>query len=62
LCLVSRLEGVCCVGREAIRTTTKDGEKRRTKKYQQQHVTAGAPMRKSVPTHSLRRIEILDSR
>jgi hypothetical protein len=35
-----------CVEREAIRTTRRRKEKKR---YQQQHVTAGAPTRKSVP-------------
>jgi hypothetical protein len=37
---------VSCVEREAIRTTRRRKEKKR---YQQQHVTAGAPTRKSVP-------------
>jgi hypothetical protein len=45
----ARLEGCVVSSARQIRTTPKDGEKGKTK--YQQHVMAGAPMRKSVPFH-----------
>ena len=45
-CRATTIVGMLCRARgDNIRTTTKHGEKKRTK-YQQRHVTAGAPTRK----------------